>query len=84
MRFSFRCDCTYESRVRVFLVSIRESGTYSVAGERLSFARASGETTTWPFRFEGDQKLLLEESAGETHVYQRSQQRNCSTVPTPP
>lgn len=77
MRFSFDCDCTYESRVRfLFLMSIRERGSYSVKDGQLSFSRASGQITTWPFRFDGD-RLILEESTQELHSYKRTKQRKC-------
>ena len=80
MRFSFECDCTYEARTRVFLMSIRESGVYSVDDGQLSLSRASGKVTTWPFQLEGDQ-LVLEESSGESHPYRRVEHRRCSTEP---
>ena len=80
MWFSFECDCTYKSRARVFLMSIRESGSYSVNAGQLSFSRASGNVTIWPFTFEGDQ-LVLKESSGESHRYRRVKDRKCPTEP---
>lgn len=80
MRFSFGCDCNYESRARVFLMmSIREKGSYRVSDGRLSFSRASGQITTWPIRFEGD-RLVLEESSDGLHVYQRTRRTQCANV----
>jgi hypothetical protein len=84
VRFSFDCDCTYQSRVRVFLMSLRESGTYAVSEGRLSFSRASGETTTWPFRFESDRLLILDEGDDEPHAYRRASQRTCAGGSEPP
>lgn len=85
MKFSFDCDCTYELRMRVFLLmSIRERGWYSSQDGRLSFSRATGENTSWPFRFEGDRRLVFEESAGESHSYERTKQRKCPDATSPP
>ena len=61
-------------------MSIRESGWYSVSAGRLSFSRASGNSTIWPFKFDGDQ-LVLEESNGESHRYRRLNDRECPTNP---
>lgn len=83
MRFSFECDCTYESRARIFLMSIRESGSYAVEGGQISFSRASGEVTTWPFRFSGEQILILLESPVESHSYRRVKPRKCPNVTGP-
>ncbi len=82
MRFSFECDCTYESRARIFLflMSIRESGSYSVEDGQISFSRASGEVTTWPFRFSSEHVLILQESPGESHSYRRVKERKCPNV----
>ena len=83
MRFSFGCDCDYESRVRLFMMlSIREKGSYWVGDGQLSFSRASGEITTWPFRFEGD-RLVLEESSDGLHVYRRTRRTQCANVAPP-
>ena len=77
MQFSFGCDCSYESRSRVFLfMSIRESGAYSAKNGQLSLSRAVGTVTTWPFRFDGD-RLILEEFSNEAHDYRRTKQRPC-------
>ena len=83
MRFSFGCDCTYESRARVFpIMSVREKGSYWVGDGRLSFSRASGQITTWPFRFDGE-GLVLEESSGDFHVYRRTRRMRCPQAAPP-
>ena len=76
MRFSFSCNCTYEARSRILLVSIREKGSYLANDGQLTFSRASGQVTTWPFRFEGD-RLILQEGTDESRSYQRTKQRHC-------
>ena len=80
MTFAFNCDCTYESRARFLLMSVREKGSYWVEDGKLFTSRASGEITTWPFRFDGE-KLVLEESEAEMHAYQRKAARQCSRLP---
>ena len=80
MRLSFRCDCTYTSRARVLLSNIRERGAYWVEGENLHFTRASGETTAWPMRFEGD-RLVLEEAPGEEYSYEAQSRLDCDLAP---
>lgn len=78
MKFSFGCDCTYESRVRVLLLmSIRERGSYAAKDGELIFSRASGDITTWPYRFEED-RLILDESPDESRSYQRTKQQKCT------
>ncbi|MDX1644130.1 MAG: hypothetical protein R3244_07215 [Thermoanaerobaculia bacterium] len=76
MKFVFDCNCSYESRVRVALTSIREKGSYWVEDEHLHFSRATGVITSWPFRFEGDQ-LLLREGGDAWYVYDRTEEAQC-------
>lgn len=76
MRFVFGCDCTYESRVRVALTSIREQGSYWTMDDRLHFSRATGVVTTWPFRFDGD-RLLLREGGDEWHAFDQTEAARC-------
>jgi hypothetical protein len=68
MTFAFDCDCTYVATVRTVFIIHREKGRYWSQPGRLSFSRANGAVTTWPFTIE-DGRLLLEESAGEVHAY---------------
>jgi hypothetical protein len=82
MKFAFDCDCTYESRTRVFLMSIRENGAYWAKDGQLFFSRASGQITAWPFRFEAD-RLILEEASSESRTYQRTERRQCPNASGP-
>ena len=76
MMFRFECDCRYESRARVFLImSIRERGEYRVEGNQITFTRATGTTTSWRYRFEGE-TLLLDESEEEV-PYRQVRSRSC-------
>jgi hypothetical protein len=68
MTFTLDCDCTYVATARALFVVHREKGRYWSQPGRLSFSRANGAVTTWPFTIE-DGRLLLEESAGEVHAY---------------
>lgn len=76
MNFVFRCDCTYETTTRVLAMGLRETGTYWFDNGRLSFSRASGKTTSWPFAFDGG-RLLLEEHEDEVHVYEAEERWEC-------
>ena len=76
MTFRFDCDCTVRSKARVLAMSIREEGAYWVENDSLSFTRASGEVTVWPFRFENDQ-LLLQEHEDEVYAYKRKAELRC-------
>ena len=78
--FTFGCDCSYESRSRVLLMSLREQGSYWADDGQLSFSRASGQVTTWSFRFEGD-RLILQEGGNEAHSYERTKPRQCAPPP---
>lgn len=76
MTFQFNCDCTYVAKTRLLFKIIREKGAYWVLDGQLSLSRASGEASTWSFRFDGDQ-LLLEEHEDEVHAYARKAVRSC-------
>ena len=75
MTFALDCDCTYVSRVRTLFMTHREKGRYWNEPGRLSFSRANGTVTTWPFRIENG-RLLLEELEGEVHSY-RGEAKQC-------
>jgi hypothetical protein len=77
MNFRFNCDCTYEATTRLVFKVIREKGEYWVTDDRLSLTRSSGEVTTWPFALDGG-RLVLEESANESHRYERKARRDCA------
>jgi hypothetical protein len=68
MTFTLDCDCTYVATVRTVFMIHREKGRYWSQPGRVSFSRANGAVTTWPFTFE-DGRLLLEEYPGEVHGY---------------
>jgi hypothetical protein len=76
MVFSFGCDCRYTTHAFVALTRIAEEGQYRVENGSIVLSRATGETTTWPYRFVGE-KLVLEEAAGETHEYTRTKSAVC-------
>jgi hypothetical protein len=63
----------------------REKGRYWSQPGRLSFSRANGAVTTWPFTLEGG-RLLLEEFEGEVHSY-KGEAKQCrwdaATLPSP-
>ena len=77
MTFILNCDCTYESRVRLLFMSVREEGSYWVRDGVMLFSRASGEITEWPFDFD-DGQLILQESPNEFQAYERRAERECS------
>ncbi|MDX1631737.1 MAG: hypothetical protein R3234_07740, partial [Thermoanaerobaculia bacterium] len=79
MTFAFHCYCTYESTVSSLFVRSRESGAFWTREDRLSFSRASGRVTTWPFGFEDD-RLLLREHENETRVYEREGRADCTAA----
>ena len=70
MRFDLRCDCTYESKVGLLSMRIREEGYYRVGEGEIDFLRPEGGTE-WPYELR-DGKLLLTEAPGEVHEYRRS------------
>jgi hypothetical protein len=72
---TFACDCTFDTRIRLPWMWVREQGFYRVGGGSIHFDR-KGETTAWPFGFEGA-SLRLEEAPGEFHVYQRVSEQAC-------
>lgn len=77
MLFEFDCDCRYRSGVRLFLfMRVREEGRYWTSDGELSFSRATGEITSWPYRFQGG-NLVLEEYPGEEEVYRRRAAKSC-------
>jgi len=75
-RFTFNCDCTFESRVQLLWMRIRERGRYQAHEGQLRFQRPSRETR-WSYRFDGA-KLELQEAPGERQRYARAQQLSCS------
>lgn len=79
-QFSFGCDCTYRSQIRLLYSRIVERGKISVANGTLTFQRRSGATTVWPYRITGGQ-LQLTESADETHQYQQRERLQCEGAP---
>lgn len=76
MTLSLRCGCVYRTTSRLLWTAIREEGNYRTASGTLVFARPAGGDTRWPYRFE-DGKLIIEESAGERHVYVKTTRRTC-------
>jgi hypothetical protein len=76
MTLTVHCDCTYETTVQLVWMRIRESGAVSSADGTLTFVRPNGNTTSWPYRLDGD-KLHVEESPGEEHEYRRLRGGRC-------
>lgn len=69
------CDCTFDTRIRLLWMGIREQGFYRIDGGSIHFERRGG-TTSWPFGFEGA-SLRLEEAPGEFHIYRRVSEPSC-------
>ncbi len=66
---TFADGCRYRTTARLLFMRSRENGNYRVEGDVIVFTRSSGETR-WPYRLEGE-RLLLQESPEEKHVYER-------------
>lgn len=81
VKFTFECDCTYESRVQLLWMRIRERGRYHAQSGRVRFVRPSGEVT-WGYRLEGG-RLELEEAPGDLRRYARAQGRSCESPRNP-
>jgi hypothetical protein len=74
-RFSFGCDCSYESRIQLLFARVVERGRYYVVDGKVHFERRAGETV-WPYQVAID-RLQLSESPTETHQYQRQARSQC-------
>jgi hypothetical protein len=75
MRFTFHCDCTYESRVQLLWMRYTEKGQYRVGPERITFIRPGGKSA-WPYDL-AEGSLTLAESERERHSYKRVATEAC-------
>ncbi|HVS64246.1 MAG TPA: hypothetical protein VMT85_12175 [Thermoanaerobaculia bacterium] len=84
MRFRFDCSGRYQSRVRLFLgtMRVREAGEFRASDGVLHLSRADGSLTAWRYRFDGS-ILRLEEAPGEWHDYRRLAVAACARPASP-
>jgi hypothetical protein len=73
-KFTFRCDCSFSTRIQLLFARITESGQYRASGGQIQFERASGGGSPLPYRFDGG-RLHLTEYASETYEYKRDGRR---------
>ena len=67
VKLVLRPDCRFTMRMQLLFARIVEDGVYAIEGDVLRFSRTSSDTV-WRFRREKNQ-LLIEEAAGEWHIY---------------
>jgi hypothetical protein len=76
MRFTFHCDCSYESRVQLLWMRFSEKGQYRVGPERITFIRPGGKTA-WPYAL-APGSLTMAESETERRSYERVATESCA------